>query len=387
MTKTFVLSTTEIDDPIIAVEEIMSQINLETDLLENSIGIISCHYEFIISGVAKDVCEALPFNVAGIVASPLSDSKTADSLLLSIMVITSDDSHFVKVVTPSISENAGEVIAAAYKNAAANADVKPEMIFAFAPFMPQNSGDDYVNVLTKASGGAPVFGSLAVDDTADFSNCFAISNGEHYSDKLIMVLAYGNFKPKFYIANISENRIEEKSALITKSSGHVVMEINGHPVMNYFESLGIAHAAETQYAMSMLPFLIDYKDGSPMVSKIFIKLTPNNHALFGGEIPEGNSMHIARTDNEDVLATTSEVVYQILRETPNASGALIYSCVARAMAMGVDQYGEMECVIKKFQGKIPFLMATSGGEICPTQISNNQAINRFHNNAFVVCVF
>jgi hypothetical protein len=33
------------------------------------------------------------------------------------------------------------------------------------------------------------------------------------------------------------------------------------------------------------------------------------------------------------------------------------------------------------------MMAYSGGETCPTQVSDDKAINRFHNNAFVACVF
>ena len=81
MTKTFILTTTEIDDHNMAAEEIVSKLNFETDLLANSIGIISCHYEFVLSGVAKAVCDALPFDVAGIVSSPLSDGKRAESLI------------------------------------------------------------------------------------------------------------------------------------------------------------------------------------------------------------------------------------------------------------------------------------------------------------------
>ncbi|MCL2575056.1 MAG: FIST C-terminal domain-containing protein [Defluviitaleaceae bacterium] len=387
MTKTFVISTVEIDDPIIALDEIKSQINLETDLLTNSIGIISCHYEFVISGVAKAVCEALPFDVAGIVASPMSDGTQADSLLLTVMVITSDDTEFIKIVTPSIAENASDIIAQSYKTATNHTGDKPTAIFAFAPFMPQNSGDNYVNVLTDISEGVPVFGSLAVDDTADFSNCFTISNGENHNDKMMMILTYGNFNPKFYMCNISDERVSDESAVVTKSEGHIVKEVNGIPVLEYFDTLGLSQAAETQYAMSMLPFLVDYKDDTPMVAKIFIGLTPENHALFGGIVSEGNDIHIALTDKNDVLMTTGKLVDQILEENPNASGLLVYSCVARAMAMGVEQYSEMELVNEKLANKLPILMSTSGGEMCPTQISDNNAINRFHNNTFVACVF
>ena len=44
-------------------------------------------------------------------------------------------------------------------------------------------------------------------------------------------------------------------------------------------------------------------------------------------------------------------------------------------------------IVEKVAGKIPFLMAYSGGEMCPTQHTGGNAVNRFHNNAFVACLF
>ena len=49
MIKTFVACTAEIDDEQLAIEQIKSQLDLD-GLLKNSFGIISCHYEFALSG-------------------------------------------------------------------------------------------------------------------------------------------------------------------------------------------------------------------------------------------------------------------------------------------------------------------------------------------------
>jgi hypothetical protein len=68
------------------------------------------------------------------------------------------------------------------------------------------------------------------------------------------------------------------------------------------------------------------------------------------------------------------------------------------MSLGSDQFAETGLVKQETAGKIPFMMAYSGGEICPTRITKNQgengedsgsvtAINRFHNNTFVLCIF
>ena len=386
MIKTLTAQTSEIDDINAAVKEIQSQLNLENGLLKNAIGIVACHYEFVHSGVLKDVCKAMPFDVAGAISPGQSVPNEHGPLLLTMIVFTSDDTEFVKTITPSLLDEPGRVIAESYKTLAAAKTEKPSLLLAFAPFMLQNSGDEYVNVLSRASDGVPCFGTIAIDDTLDFSNSFMISDGEHYRDRMAMVLFYGDVQPKFFVANISQNKIFEKTALVTKSSGHILMEVNGRPVAEYFEDLGLTKASETQYALSSTPFLIDYNDGTPKVSKIFIMLTPEKYALCAGAIPEGSTLYLGSTDRDDVLLTTGEAINLMLKDINGKTGLLIYSCISRGMTLGAEQFREIELVRQKLGSSLPFMMAFSGGEFCPTQVSDDKAINRFHNNAFVACL-
>jgi hypothetical protein len=66
---------------------------------------------------------------------------------------------------------------------------------------------------------------------------------------------------------------------------------------------------------------------------------------------------------------------------------LVYSCISRMMALGGNSFGELELVARLTGGRVPCLMAYSGGEICPTQVVGGGATNRFHNNAFIACLF
>ena len=385
MMRSLVAWTAEVDDVNAAIEQIKSQLGPESGLLKNTIGIIACHYEFVHSGTLKSVCEALPFDVVGTISPGQSVADEHGPILLTLMVMTSDDVEFVKTMTPSLLTEPGRMIAESYK-AAAKRTEKPALILTFAPFMLQNSGDEYVNVLSLASGGVPCFGTIAVDDTLDFANCFMLSNGKHYRDRMAMILIYGDIKPKFYIANISQSRVLPKSAVVTKSAGHMLMEVNERPVVEYFEDLGLTKASETQYAMSSFPFLLDYNDGTPKVSKIFVKLTPEGYALCAGAMPEGSTLYIATTDKDDVLLTTNEAMDRMLKDIQHASGLLMYSCVSRGMTLGAEQFKEIGLIKEKIGTRVPFMMAFSGGEICPTQVSGEKAINRFHNNAFIACL-
>ena len=385
MIKTFTLWTDEVDDTGPAVDHMRSQLAGAGALMKNTIGIAVCHYEHVYSGIFKAVCDALPFDVVGTISQVQAVPGRADSFLLSVLVLTSDDARFVKVVTPPLADGPGKVITESYRAAAG--EEKPELVFAFAPFMLKYPGDVYVDVITEASGGVPCFGTLAVDDSMDFSNCFMLADGAHYPDRMAMVLVYGSIQPKFFVANISKNKLLSRSAVVTKSSGNILMEVNERPVVEFFEELGLTGASREQYALSSLPFLLDYGDGTPMVSKLVIRLSPEKYAICGGVMPEGSTLHIAISDKEDVMSTTGEAIDRMLADAPGASGAVIYSCITRGMTLGAEQFKEIGLVDKKAGGAFPFIMAGSGGEICPTQVSEGKAINRFHNNAFIACLF
>ena len=384
MIKTMIAYTTELDDEMLAIEQLNSRLSLDGGLMKNTIGIVTCHYEFVHSGVFKAVCNALPFDVVGTISSAQSTSTETGSFLLVLTVMTSDDVEFDKVITPSLLNEPGKVIVESYKSVCRTE--KPALILPFAPFILQNCGDEYVNVITEVSGGVPCFGTLSVDDTLEFENCFMLANGEHYNDRMAMVLIYGDITPKFFIANISESRLLEKSADVTKSTGHVLMEVNERPVINYLEDIGLVEASASQYAMSSLPFMLDYNDGTPRVSKIFVMLTPEKYAICAGAMPEGSTLYMSITDKEDVIHTTEEAIDRILKEMSGASMLLAYSCISRSITLGSEQYKEMECLRGKIDTNLPLMMATSGGEICPTQVSEGRAVNRFHNNAFIACL-
>jgi hypothetical protein len=385
MIRTLTAYTENIDDPAAAAAEVKAQLDRGPGLLKNTVGIIACHYEFVLSGAVKAVCESLPFDIAGTISSVQAVNDAQGTLLLTLLILTSDELSFKSGITSSLKEEPGKKIEEAYTGLSGGE--KPSLIFAYAPFMLENSGDEYVKVISAASGGAPCFGTLAVDDTQDFRECYMVYNGEHYRDRLSLILIYGEINPRFYLATISDNKLLDQAALISSSEGHILKEVNGRPVVEFFEDLGLTKASETSYAMTSLPFMLDYGDGSPMVSKVFIGLNEQKQAICAGVMPEGSTLYIGVFDKDDVILTTGNTVKQALGENPRPSALIGYSCISRSMSLGSDLYAELDLIRKEIAGKVPALIAYSGGEICPTRINEAAAINRFHNNTFILCVF
>ena len=383
MIKALFAYTESIDDAEMAVQEILEQLDIKNNLKQNTVAIMACHYEFVNSGVVEAVCKSLPFDIIGTTTPSQAVSNAKGTLMLSLTVLTSDDVSFKTIITESLLEEPAKVIKTTYTDKVTQ---PPALIFAYAGFLIQNSGDEYVSTITEVSGGIPCFGTLAVDNTSDFAYSFMIYNGTVYRDRMGMILFYGDINPRFKVANISDNKIISKSALITKSAGHVLQEVNGKPVAEYFEELGLTKASEHNYAMTSLPFMIDYCDGTPKVSKVFVAMTEDKNALCAGIMPEGSALYIGVFDKDDVLLTTGNAVSEMLSESNDISCVFMYSCIARNMTLGADYFGEIDLIAEKL-GDIPFTIAYSGGEMCPTQVSDKSAINRFHNNAFVLCAF
>ena len=226
MIRILTASTEYIDDLEAAVKDIQDQLDCGHTLLKYSAGIVACHYEFALSGAAAAIGKALPFDTVGSITSVNADVSGAGVLRFTVMVLTSDDVRFKTALSPSLKQDPAKIIADTYTGNAESGE-KPALILSYAPFMVENSGDEYVRVLGQVSGGVPCFGTLAVDDTPDFHNCFMIYNGAYYGDRMSLLLMYGNVQPRFFLATISKEKVLDRSALITASQGHLLKGVNG----------------------------------------------------------------------------------------------------------------------------------------------------------------
>ncbi len=387
--ESYVASTTEVDDSEVAVQEILARIPLEK-LKKNSVGIVACHYEFDFSGVLKSIAEALPFDVVGSVSSAQGTQGGAAVFELVLTVLTSDEAEIALALSDPLEGDTQEVVRTAYDEAAGKLGSRPDLILIHGPFMIQNNGDDYLTELSAASDNAPLFGTLAIDDTEDFRCCYSIHKGKTYNDRLVLTLLKG-VEPRFYSAHIAPNKIVGDPALVTSSEGALLAEVNDRPIAEYLAGLGQTSLDDPDYALVTMPFVLDYGDGTAPISRIFIQLTPDGKAVLNGSVPVGSELVIGSFDKEDALETTQVAIDEALAQSASPVDGrpavmLMYSCIARFLALGADYLAEIEQSQKQIGGKIPFMMAYSGGEYCPTELTKRGAVNRFHNNALVICV-
>ena len=373
-------STREIDDPKIAVNEILTALNLEKLMKKNSLGIISCFSEFEETGVLKAICEALPFECIGSTTCLNGTGKEIDQILFSIVVLTSDECTF-KTTMIEIDENYENNINSTIKKLYEEIAAKPTLFLSYFPLIHAIGGNVILSTLDEASGNVPIFGTVVVDHTSDYSTSSAILNGSLYRNGLVLGAITGEIDMSFEIASINEEKIRKQKAIITKSNGSILMEINGKPALEYLEEIGLTKE-DLSIGLGVVPLVIDHKDGTKNVIRGVFAVTPEGYVVCGGSMPEGASIAIGGLDAHDVVTTTEEAIINIKKD----SGVMLsYSCIARYLVTSPNVTIEAEKIKELNEGTSNYLFTVSGGEICPLIDENGKLKNYFHNYTNVMC--
>ncbi|MDR3364308.1 MAG: FIST C-terminal domain-containing protein [Clostridiales Family XIII bacterium] len=388
MIKMLTARTDKFYDPEIAVQEILSQIDIAHDLRANSAGVIACYHEFVEYGVTEAIAGALPFDVIGCTVMGNATSDASGPELLSLTVLTSDELEFAAALSGPISDGGEEApIRGAYDRARGNLGGDPALIFCLAPIMTDVSGDLMVRLLDNYSGGnIPIFGTLSNDTALTYENARVFLNGESHRDKMALLLVRGNIAPAFFVMSISEKNIYQQSALITGVEGYRLREVNGLPLTSYLESIGIDASGMT--AASTLPLLVDFGDGAAPIACSMYAISSEG-ALLGFEVPNGATITFAEIDYTSVMDTCAAVMDSAVRyidENPGRSGVIAVSCLSRFLVLSPESSAEMERARGIVGGRAPFCLMYSGGEICPVNTADGRLINRFHNLTYTLMI-
>jgi hypothetical protein len=374
--------TTEVDEIDEGLDEIFSQIDLRA-LRKHSVGLVTCHFDFIDAGFIAELRKRLPFDVIGMTTMASANKYGFNMYALSLTVLTSDDVVFETAITgPMGAANYREEIAAAYAEARKNLDGDPALIISFFPYLIELGGAPQVRAFDEVCGGIPIWGSLVTNIELNY-RCQAFRNNTTGENSLAMLLIRGPVDPEFIIVSLPEENIRESRGIITESEGCVLKKINGMSALKYLESQGIIIMKNVT---NVSPFMVYYEGASEPVALGIYNINEDGSLLCGGEMPVGSAIAAGEISAEGIIASAREGVKRTL-QSGRRNGVLMFPCVSRYVMLSPKQDSEMELVISLMGGEIPFMLGYSGGEVCPVRDDSGKPRNHFHNFTFSVCAF
>jgi small ligand-binding sensory domain FIST len=246
-----------------------------------------------------------------------------------------------------------------------------------------------VSAFTDITGGVPNFGMISVDHNTDYHESRVICNGEAFADRYAFILVSGETEPRFFMGSISAEKIFQEKGVVTGSAGNQLQTVNGRPVVDYLQTIGLDKKDDgTIIGINSFPLIVDYNDGTTPVVRAVFAQTPEGYAVCGGNIPVGATLSVGAIDAGEVISTTTDAVTAAL-----ASGKigclLLFSCVGRYFSLGYNPMSEIEKIRRLVdETGIPYHLAYCGGEICPvyTKDREKSTTNRNHNDTIVICV-
>jgi hypothetical protein len=386
MIRSIVAHTIETTDLDYAIGELNTQINSKGPLLHNTIGLIFCNYEFIESGLVRELCTRLPFTVLGCSTQILAVPNAGEELMLSLMILTSNDVEFHAGVSEALVTENAEPLENLYRDLTMQGVFEPSLILAFPPILTGMTGNVSVSILDRISGGVPIFGSAAIDITTSLRNPVTIYDGNVYSDRLVAVLFKGNVRPRFFTYALPGEPRFSRKFTITEAKQNRILSINGNPAAEFLERLGVINngGVEVLYAF---PIVVNYEDGTPPRVFTISRVDPDGSLVSGQDIPPGGLVNIGTISGNLVLASTRHIIEQI-KTVPEPSVLFLISCFSRILTLQ-DSLEEVNLVLKQLRDwPTPFVFFSSGGELCPIPVKGqDKLINAFHQFTIIACVF
>ncbi|MDR3123550.1 MAG: FIST C-terminal domain-containing protein [Treponema sp.] len=376
--------TFEIDDPKLASDEIQKQLEAEDSLFANSVGFLFCSLDFINSGAAAAVAKALPFETIGCTTHGIAVPGAMSEVMLTVAVLTSDDVVFKIGVSDPLEDDGEERLREMYERLFGFPEPPPSLLLMCHSNPAYLSGDRVLRIFDSLSGGTPVFGTYALDETFERRMPMILHNGTAYSNRLALVAICGGVpERRFVVKTLPAINIYSQSALVTEAQDNRLISINNMPAAEFMEKLGVISENNTN-AVYGFPLLVNNNDGTGLKSCAIHSIEDGGVLRCGSGIVNGATLKIVNQMQAEVLHNSEELI-ALLKNEGNKKAHVIFSCFGRSAPL-LDLKDEMSLFQDGLPG-ISYVFIYSSGEFCPMYDELGGTHNRFHQYSIVSLSF
>ena len=226
-------------------------------------------------------------------------------------------------------------------------------------------------MMSQLGEDVPICGGAAADKDK-FQRTMQICGSELLSDAVVAIGFSGDFKVGIGVqSGWSPIGIARR---VTRSSKHVLYELDGQPALEIYKRFFGKHAANLpmvgiEYPLGLvnLSARLDDPDYGMLLRASLSVNHEEGSISFAGEIPEGSIVRLTCGDAKCTLEAARNATRLALSDLGDCDPAMVFffSCMARRIVLGRRTEEEVENVRQALGVEIPFLGFYSYGEFCP----------------------
>jgi hypothetical protein len=241
-----------------------------------------------------------------------------------------------------------------------------------------------VNILDRISGGTPIFGTNALDETFETRTPMVLHNGRAYADCLALLGICGSIpESRFSIKLLPTINFYSQPALVTEAQGNKLISINNMSAVEFMEKLGIVSDGKIN-AIYGFPLLVNNNDGTGLKSCAIHDIEEGGVLRCGSAIAKGAVLKLVNQMQEEVLRSSEQFAKSIANRD-RTKAHVVFSCFGRSAPL-VDVKDELRLYQTNMEG-ISYVFIYSGGEFCPVYDEQGGIHNRFHQYSIISASF
>ncbi|MFH1282954.1 MAG: FIST N-terminal domain-containing protein [bacterium] len=248
------------------------------------------------------------------------------------------------------------------------------------------NGSDLVRGATsKLPQNVSLTGGLSGDGDR-FKETFVISNNQP-ADNSIAALGFYGSRIKVGYCSLGGWEPFGPDRLITRSRNNILYELDNESALSLYKKYLGDHAAKLPASALLFPLNIKRKDGTEWIVRTILSVDEKDQSMtFAGDVPEGASVRLMKTNFEDIVQGAVEAAKGSIEVFGDAAPdlAILISCVGRKMVLKQRIEEETEGVRNIFGDKTVLTGFYSYGEICPFKRNSNSEL---HNQTMTITTF
>jgi hypothetical protein len=391
MIKLYTAFTEEIDDPAIAAEEILAQLNPAANMRADTVGMIFFSAEFAENDILLRFAELMPFPLIGCVSNYTGASGAYGDFAVSVTMLTGDDVRFRVDIIEGMDVKSTDELQTEFNNLCIelHRHEKPRLIMPFIPPYAHFSIDNLLHSMFSVENPALFFGPTAFNLDGIPGTNYVTGKGRVSGGLCAYLTFYGEVEPKFYITcSYDMDEISGEEVTVTDYSIASLKTVNDIPVLEYLQNKGvISESGNCGAGITAIPAAISYTYGLKAACAL-LGVEEDGSILTARSLEVGAKIAFSHLDDSRTLQGIKDLIYNV--EFNKHSEFIAFSGAARAWAFGANYLTELEEFAKC---PLTYAVAYSGAEICPiphdgcAYEDGSPLRNMVHNYTMVACSF